>query len=77
MACGKHRFSVGANLVRHFASSPKRAIATDDHQINLAALHKMAGGVVGDDLVRNPLLRQFPRGQRGALETGRVSSQKT
>ena len=66
---GEHGFRVGADLVGDFAGAAERAVAADDHHIDLAALHQVTGGVVGDDLVRDPLLRQFPGGQRAALAT--------
>ena len=58
---------VGANLVGHFAGASQRAIAADDDEVDLSALHQVAGGVVGDDVVCNALLGQLPRGEDGTL----------
>lgn len=69
VARGQDGLRVGADLVRDFAGAAERAVAADDDQVNLPALHQMAGGVVGDDLVRDFLLRQLPRGERRALGT--------
>ena len=49
MTFGQHSLGVRPDLVRHFAGAAERAIAADDHEINLSALHQMAGGIVGDD----------------------------
>ena len=45
----------------------KRAIAADNDEVNPAPLHEVTGGVVGDDLVGDLLLREFPCGERRAL----------
>ena len=70
VACGEDGFGVGADFVGDFAGAAEGAVAADDDEIDFAALHEMAGGVVGDDLVRNFLLREFPGGESGALGTG-------
>ena len=69
MAGGEHGFGVGANFIGDFAGAAQYAIAADDDEVDLAALHEMAGGVVGEDMVRNFLLGQFPGGKGGALGT--------
>jgi hypothetical protein len=69
MARRQDRFGVGADFVRHFAGAAEGAVAADNDEVNFSALHQMAGGVVRNDLVRNFLLRQFPRSQCGALGT--------
>src|SRR5439155_11014914 len=51
---------VGADLISDFAGAPQSAIAADNHQINFSPLHQVSAGVVGDDLMGNVLLRQFP-----------------
>ena len=58
---GQDGFGVGADLVGHFAGAAKGAVAANDDQVDLAALHQMAGGVVGDDLMRNASAGRVPR----------------
>ena len=67
---GQHRLGVGADFVGHFPGAPKGAVAADNNKVYLAPLHQVAGGVVGDDLMGDLLVRQFPRRQRGALAAG-------
>ncbi len=67
MPRGHDGFGVGADFIGHFAGAAECAVAADNDKVNFSALHQMAGGVVGDDLMGNFLLRQFPRRQRGAL----------
>ena len=64
---GQDGLGVGADLVGHLAGAAQRAVAAGDDEVDLAALHQMTGGVVGDDVVRDALLRQFPSGEDGAL----------
>jgi len=49
------------------AGVAKRAVTADDDEVDLAALHQVPGGIVGDDVVRDALLRQLPRGEDGPL----------
>ena len=42
-------------------------LGRDDDEVDLAALHQVPGGIVGDDVVRDALLRQLPRGEDGPL----------
>jgi len=56
MPPGHYCLSVGADFVGDLAGAAESAIAADDHQIDLPALHQVAGRIVGDDLVRNSLL---------------------
>ena len=63
----QNRLGVGADFIRNFAGASERAVAADNDQINFAALHQMSSGVVGDDLVGNFLLREFPSRQRRTL----------
>src|ERR1019366_2166747 len=51
----QNRFGVSADFVRNFAGAAECAVAADNDQINFAALHQVAGGVVSDDLMRNSL----------------------
>src|ERR1700744_2813332 len=67
MARCENGLRVGADLISDFTRATEGAVAADDDQINFTALHQMAGGVVGDDLMRNFLLRQLPCGERRAL----------
>ena len=60
MALGEHRLGVSSNFVSDIAAEAEGAIAADDDQIDLAASEQQACGVIGDDLVGNPLLREFP-----------------
>ena len=46
------------------------AIAADDHHVDLAAGHEVAGGDVRDERVRHLGLQQLPGRQPGALEIG-------
>src|ERR1019366_4835201 len=69
MPRGENGLGVGADFIGYFAGATERAVAANDDQINFPALHQMPGGVVGDDLMRNFLLREFPRGERRALRT--------
>lgn len=60
---------VGADFVGDIAAVREHAIAADDHQVDLAAGHEVAGGVIRDDLVRDAFLGEFPRGERCALQS--------
>ena len=55
---GRERLQIGADLVGHV---PLRghAIGTDEAQIDLAVLHKMPAGIVGDDRVWHPLFAKL------------------
>ena len=69
MPPGKNSLSVGADLIGDFTGATQRAIAAHNHQVDLSALHQVAGGVVGDDLVGDSLLCKFPCRERCALGT--------
>ncbi len=66
---GQDGLGVGADLVGHLAGAAQRAIAADDDEVDLSALHQVSGGVVGNNIVRDALLRQFPSGEDGALRS--------
>ena len=68
MPGGQHGLGVRPNLVGYFTCSAHDPVAAYDNQINVASLHKVARGIVGDDLVRDALLRKFPRGEGGPLK---------
>ncbi len=65
----QHGLGVGADLVRNVARAAEHPVAAHDDEVDFAALHEVARRVVGDDMVRDALLRQFPRGERGTLAT--------
>ncbi len=69
MSVRQHSLSVGADLVRHLARAPKHPVTADEHELDLPPLHQVSGRIVGDHVVRHPLLRQFPCGETGALAT--------
>ena len=63
--CGQ-RFQIGADLVADIAARGD-AVAADEHQVHLTALHQVPARVVSHQRVRHTGLRQFPSGQAGAL----------
>ena len=67
MALGQDRLGVGTDLVGDLAGVAKRAVTADDDEVDLAPLHQVPGGIVGDDVVRDAPLRQLPRGEDGPL----------
>ncbi len=67
---GEDGLGVGADLVGDLAGAAEHAIGADDDEVDFAALHEVAGGVVGDDVVGDALLGQFPGGEGGALGAG-------
>ena len=69
VAFGEDGFRIGADFVGDITGAAEGAVAANDDEIDLAALHQMAGGVVGDNLMRNFLLGQLPGGERTALAT--------
>jgi hypothetical protein len=69
VAMGKDRLGVSADLVGDFAGAAKGTVTADDNQVDLPALHEVASRVVGNDLMRDLLLGQFPRGKSRALGT--------
>jgi len=72
----QHRLRVRTDLVRHFAGAAEHAVAATITRSISRVAFKMSGGVVGDDGVRNALLRQFPEAVSVApWLRGRVSSQ--
>src|SRR5439155_10462953 len=60
---------VGADLVAHVAA-PRRAVGADDAEVDLAVLHQVAAGVVGNHGVRHAVLAELPGGQAGPLIAG-------
>lgn len=64
VAVGEDGLGVGADLVADLAGAAEDAVTADDDKVDLTALHEPASGVVGEDLMRDALLRQFPRGER-------------
>ena len=67
MALGQDCFGVGADFVGHFTGTAKRAVTADDDKVDLTALHQVPGSIIGDDVVRDALLCQFPRSEDGSL----------
>ena len=63
---GRQRLEIGADLVADVAAR-RRPVRADDAEIDLAALHQMAAGIVDDHRVRHAVAAQLPSGQRGAL----------
>ncbi len=69
MAPRQHGLGIGADLVGDVPGATENAVRSDDDEIDLAALHEMAGRVVGDDMVGDALLAEFPRSEGGSLGT--------
>src|SRR6516164_8151798 len=69
MASGEDGLGVGADLVGDFAGAAKGSVTADDDKVDPAALYEVASCVVGNDLVGDALLGEFPRGQGRALRT--------
>jgi len=69
MSCRQNGLGVGADFIGHFTGSSEGAVAADDDKIDLTTLHQMSGGIIGDDLMRNFLLREFPGGEGCTLRT--------
>jgi len=67
VAVGQYGFGVGADFVGDFTGAAEGAVAADDDEVDAAALHQVSGGAVGDDLMGNALLGEFPGGEGGAL----------
>ena len=65
VVCGK-RFEIGADLVRDIAVR-RHAVGAHDAEIDLARLHVMAAGIVGDDGVLHAVTAELERGQRCTL----------
>ena len=51
VALGQDGFGVGANFVGYLTGAAKRAVAADDDEVDLAALHQVTCSIVGDDVV--------------------------
>ncbi|OQB88558.1 MAG: hypothetical protein BWX84_02924 [Verrucomicrobia bacterium ADurb.Bin118] len=66
----QHGLGIGADLVGDIAGAPQRAVAAHDDEVNFSALHEVARGVVGNDVVRNSLLGQLPSRERRPLRAG-------
>ena len=62
----RQRLEVCADLVGDIAGRGS-AVAADDAEIDFAVAHQMAAGIVGDDGMRHPVLRQFPGGEARPL----------
>src|SRR5260221_10413534 len=60
------RLEIGSDLVADVAIGGD-AVGADDGKIDLAMLHQMATGVVGDHGVRHAVMAKLPGGERGAL----------
>ena len=60
------RLQIGADLVGGVAARGD-AVGADDAEIDIAMLHEMAAGVVGDQRERHAVLAEFEGGERGAL----------
>src|SRR5438445_13849503 len=67
VASGQDGLGIGADLVGDLAGAAESTVAADYNQVDPAPLHEVAGGAVGDDLVGDALLGQFPRRQGRAL----------
>ena len=63
---GRERLEIGADLVAGVAARSD-AVGADQAEIDLALLHQMAAGIVGDQRVRHAMAGQFPGGEAGAL----------
>ena len=73
---GGHREGVRADLVGHVAVGGD-AIRAHEHDVDVTVGHERRRPSVHHQLVRDPELLQLPRGEPGALSTGRVSGTQT
>ena len=63
---GRQRLQIGADLVAGVAACGD-AVGADQAEIDLAVLHQMAAGIVGDQRVRHAMAGQLPGREAGAL----------
>lgn len=70
VAVGENGAGVGADFVGDFAGAAEGTVAANNDKIDQATAHEIARGVVGDDMVGDALLGEFPSGERGALGSG-------